>query len=104
MYDLKRNTYYRYKHAIKQAKKGFDQGRSDEIHSDLTNNNSTKFWKSWQSLHGKQDKGATRIKGKVDSRDIANEFAMSFKVIYDEANSDQAKQLSREFLSLYRDY
>ena len=41
------------------------------------------------------------INGKTDSNDIANEFAMSFKKIYDEANSDRAKHLTREFETIF---
>ena len=103
IYDLKRSTSYRFKLAIKKAKKTFDQGRSDNIHNNLITGNTVKFWKSWQSLHGKQ-KAGTRINGKIDGVDIANEFAANFKKIYDDANSDQAKKLSGEFDCAYSTY
>ena len=103
IYDLKRSTNYRFKLAVKNAKKAFDQRRSDNIHDNLVTGNTNKFWKSWQSLHGKQ-KAGTRINGKIDSVDIANEFATNFKKIYDDANSDQAKRLSGEFDSAYCTY
>ena len=104
VYDLKRSTSCRYKYEVKKAKKLFDQGRSNALHNELANNNGTKFWKAWKGLHGKQDDGAVRINGKIDDTDIANEFAASFKRIYDEASSDQARQLTREFHTLYDDY
>ena len=103
IYDLKRSTSYRFKLAVKNSKKAFDQSRSDNIHNNLVTGNTNKFWKSWQSLHGKE-KAGTRINGKIDNTDIANEFAANFKKIYDEANSDQARRLSSEFDIVYSDY
>ena len=90
--------------AVGKAKKQFDQDRSDDIHIDLLNGNSNRFWKSWQAVHGKRDDGATWINGKLGNKEVADEFAMGFRAIYDEANSDQAKLLSRNFQSLYRNY
>ena len=52
---------------------------------------------AWQTIHGKSEAGSLRINGKTDNKDIANEFATNFRKVYDEANSDQARQLSREF-------
>ena len=62
-----------------------------------------KFWKSWQSLHGKKQIGA-RVNGKTDNSDIANDFATNFKKIYDEADSDQARRLATKFDSAFIDY
>ena len=104
VHDLKKNAQSRYKYETKKAKKLFDQSRSDGIHNDLVNNDGVKFWKAWQGLHGKQDDGSTRINGKTENADIANEFAASFKKIYDEANSDQAKLISSNFQASYRNY
>ena len=101
IFNLKKSANSRYKLAARKAKKTFDQGRSDSIHNDLVNKNSTKFWKSWQELHGKRGDVSARINGKIDDTDIANEFATNFREIYDEANSDQAKRLSDDFESLY---
>ena len=104
IFEMKKNAHFRYKHAVKKAKKSFDQDRSDEIHDGLISGCGKRFWKSWQNLHGKTDAGTTRINGKTDNVDIANEFAMGFKKIYDEANSDQAKRLSCEFETVYSQY
>ena len=104
IFDLKKKSQYQYKHAVKKAKKLFDQERSDKIHEGLLDGSCKRFWKSWQNIHGKTDAGATRINGMTDNTDIANEFAMNFKRIYDEANSDRAKQLTRDFRPAYSDY
>ena len=104
IFDLKKSANSRYKLAVRKAQKTFDKGRSDTIHNDLVNRNSTRFWKSWQELHGKKGDVSARINGKIDSTDIANEFATNFREIYDEANSDQAKRLSDDFRSLFATY
>ena len=82
----------------------FDQDRSDQIHESLINGSGRNFWRKWQNVHGKSDAGSARINGKTDNKDIANEFATNFKRVYDEANSDQARQLSREFSTAYCAY
>ena len=104
IFELKKKSQLRYKCAVKKAKKLFDQDRSDRIHESLLDGSSKQFWKSWQNMHGKTDAGTTRINGKTNNKDIANEFAMNFKKIFDEANSDQAKQLTRNFETAYSDY
>ena len=104
IFDLKMRANYCYKLAVRKAKKLFDQDRSDEIHDDIIDGKSNKFWKSWKGLHGKKGDCTTRINGKIDSTDIANEFATNFGMIYNEANSDQAKRLSDEFESIYANY
>ena len=101
IYELKRSTNSRFKLALRKAKHTFDQERCDTIHSDLINNNPNSFWKSWQKLHGKKDDCQTRINGRVNDTDIANEFAASFKKIYDNANSDRAEILSQRFDSVF---
>ena len=104
IFNLKKETHYRYKYAVKRAKKLFDQERSDSIHESLIGGNGRNFWNKWQNIHGKTDNGSTRINGKMDDTDIANEFATNFKKIYDEANSDRTRQLSREFSTAYSCY
>ena len=101
VFDIKKNACYQYKLAVRRAKRDFDQNRSDAIHENLETGNSAKFWKSWQALHGKQ-RDSPRINGKILSRDIANEFAMNFKKIYDDANSAQANVLSDKFDTVYQ--
>ena len=88
IFDLKKKSHYRYKLAISRSKKESDLGLSDEIHNDLINGNSNRFWNSWQTLHGKQGVGPTRVNDKTDNREIAEEFAAGFRRIYDEANTD----------------
>ena len=67
IFDLKKRSQYQYKHAVKKAKKLFDQERSDKIHEGLLDGSCKSFWKSWQSIHGKTDAGATRINGMTDN-------------------------------------
>ena len=102
VFNIKKEASYKYKHAVRMAKKSFDQELCDEIHDNLTNNQCNDFWKSWKHIHGKQDDFSTRINDKIDHKDIANEFATSFKRIYDEANSDRARQLTAEFETVFR--
>ena len=44
---------------------------------------------------------ANSIDGKTEHKDIANEFAASFKSIYDIANSNHARQLTTELESIF---
>ena len=104
VFDLKKNTNYQYKLAVRRAKRSFDQTRSDTIHDNLVTNNNIKFWRSWQSLHGSKDNITTRVNGKIDSTEIANEFAAGFRKIYDDAKSDQADRISANFDSKFRSY
>ena len=104
IFNLKKDAHYRYKCAIRRSKKLSDQDHSDRIHDGLINGSGKDFWKGWQNVHGKSDNGSARINGKTDNKDIANEFAANFKKVYDEANSDRARQLSQDFLSAYSVY
>ena len=104
VFNMKKEAHYRYKCAVRRARKLFDQDRSNKIHESLINGFSRDFWKRWQNIHGKSDSGSSRINGKTGSNDIANEFATNFKRVYDEANSDRARQLSREFSTAYSTY
>ena len=104
IFDLKKKANARYKFAVRKAKNTFDQSRSDAIHSNLVNGNNNRFWKSWQELHGKKSDVPTRVNGKTDSNDIANEFAANFKRIYDDASTEQASCLSDNFNLLYSEY
>ena len=104
LFNLKKSTHFRYKHAIKVAKNTFEQEQCDRIHDQLTEGTTYHFWKSWKSVHGKGDNDTTRINGKFENGDIANEFANSFRRIYDEANTEQARVLSNKFHDLYNDY
>ena len=104
IFDLKKQSHFCYKCAIKKAKKLFDQNLSDRIHENLIDGDHRCFWKKWQNIHGKTDISSARINGKTDNTDIANEFAAGFKKIYDDANSDRARQLTRDFSTAYSAY
>ena len=104
IFDLKKKSHYRYKYAIRNAKRRFDQNLCDSIHLDLLNKDSNGFWKAWKSVHGNGKDESVRVNGKFNDIDIANEFASNFQKVYEEANSEQAKRLSYEFRSLYSDY
>ena len=69
--------------------------------TDNPEKNTTKFWKEWQSLQGRQSDSSLRINGKIDHKEIADDFAANFGRIYDEANSEQAKVLSNKFRNVY---
>ena len=104
IYELKRSTQCNYKLSVRRSKKAFDRSKCDKMHEDLLNGNSTNFWKQWQSIHGTQNVNGLRVNGKIDNKEIANDFATSFSNIYNEANSDQAKILTNRFRTSYFDY
>ena len=97
IHDLKVKSHCHYKVALRKAKRVFDQDHCDKMHNDLIGGNRNRFWKSWQQIHGGQCNNVTRINGKIDNKEIAEDFATNFKKIYDDANSDQARVLSDKF-------
>ena len=46
IFDEKKNSSYRYKCAVRKAKRNFDQAHCDKIHEDLLSNNNNRFWRS----------------------------------------------------------
>ena len=101
---MKKRAFYDYKLSIRRAKTDFDQSRVDDMHRSITCNDSNRFWKQWQSLHGKKNNYCTRINGKLDHKEIANDFAASFSRIYNEARSVQAQHLLSKFELLFPDF
>ena len=45
-FELKRKSHYRYKCAVRKAKKVFDQDRSDKIYESQIEGSAKCFWKS----------------------------------------------------------
>ena len=104
IFELKKKAFSTYKLSIRRAKNNFAQARVDEMHESLSDRNTTKFWKQWQNLHGKQKCSSQRINGKIDDKEIANNFAASFKKIYTEARSEQDTHLSNKFGTQFSEY
>jgi hypothetical protein len=70
-YDLMRSAKYKYKQAIRNAVKDYENKFSDELYEQLLAKDMFYFWKSWSrcAAHGRVR--ASCIDGKINDVDIA---------------------------------
>ena len=104
IFELKKSAHYRYKLYLRKCQKEFDQARNDDLHSDLLNRDTMKFWHSWKSIHGSGQTNATRIEGNFKNDKIADCFADSFESVYSSNDRERASDLKAKFDHLYSTY
>jgi hypothetical protein len=81
VYDLMRSAKYKYKQAIRNAVKEYENKFSDELYEQLLAKDMFSFWKSWsrRAAHGRVR--ASCIDGKIKDVDIAEVFKGKFSNI-----------------------
>ena len=104
IFDTKKNAYYRYKLAIRDAKRNFDQEKVDRLNDDLLNGDHCKFWKSFKHFNYTNTPQTPRINGLVNDRDIATCFADTYKSVYSSNDINQSHALTSQFQSAYDTY
>ncbi len=85
---------YRYKCAIQEAAREFEEKHTDELYCNWLSKNSLDFWKCWNSKYKKQLEINTCINGSSDNAAIAESFRAHLSTIYNDVNSDRFEQLN----------
>ena len=104
VYEQKKAAHYCYKAAIRKNRKVIDQQKCDSLHHHLLSKDPIQFWKSWSDIHGSKNDCTTRINGIVDDKCIADEFANSFKTIYNSNDKGASSNLRSKFDVLFSNY
>ena len=104
IFNMKKDTHYRYKLHVRRSQRQFDQTRNDDLHKHLLTKNSTSFWKSWKSIHGTGQMNTTRIDGFFKPKEIANCFADSFEKVYLSNDAERVSALGTKFSQMYDSY
>jgi len=86
--DIRKNSKYKYKLAIRSAARTADIEFDDEISQLYLKKDITKFWKKFNSRFSKRDSEPTSISGLSDDADIAEVFSKSFYDVYFDSYSD----------------
>lgn len=86
--DIRKNSKYKYKLAIRNAIHMADVEDDDELSQLYLKKDITKFWKKWNSRFLKHDSVPTSVNGCTKDADIAEEFSKSFSNVYFDSYSD----------------
>ena len=104
IFDCKRNCCLRYKHAIKNAKREYDQSMSDALLEDLESRDFESFWRNWRNRTKSSDSLVTRVDGEVTQTGIAEAFGNHFQGVYSDNNTPAHESLKTEFFRRFNDY
>jgi len=86
--DIRKDSKYKYKLAIRNAARTADIELDDEISQLYLKKDFTKFWKKWNSRFSKRNSVPTVINDRSEDCDIAAEFSKSFSNVYFDSYAD----------------
>ena len=89
---------------MRKCQREFDSKRNDDLHKNLSDEDHTKFWRSWKSIHGLNRDNAPRINGLIRDGEIADCFADSFEAVYHSNDTERVSALKSRFDELYSTY
>jgi len=72
------SSKYKYKLAIRDAVKSFENSFSDELHEHLLSKDINGFWRMWSAKTSKKILSVSNVDGKTSSHDIAGAFKNKF--------------------------
>ena len=107
VYDLRRDSKYKYKLAIRQAAELKDMDLDDEISQLYIAKDMNKFWKKWNSKFSKRNEIPHNINGRETDQDIADVFSNNFAQVCFNSYKDSDRvaklwdSLHSKFLSEY---
>ena len=107
IYDLRRDSKYKYKLAIRQAAELKDMDLDDEISQLYFAKDMNKFWKKWNSKFSKRNEIPHNINGRETDQDIADVFSNNFAQVCFNSYKDSDRvaklwdSLHSKFLSEY---
>ena len=96
-FDCRKNCHFTYKLAIRRSKALAEKESNDRLYLNLLEKDGVSFWKTWNGLNKVGCSVSSRINGKTEKNDIAEEFADYFESVYDNHDTDKHKSLGREF-------
>ena len=95
----------RYKYEIKRAKKAPKQAAWNRLHSSLSSQDTTSFWKTWKSLYGKNKSAITPVvNGQTSREGIAASFKEAFEKNSKPNNVTKVNKLNAKFEIEYANY
>ena len=104
IFECKKACTYRYKGAIRKAKKTRDEAVNNSLHDYLCDRDSDSFWKSWRNENKAVDSLVTRIDGVTGEKDVADAFAVHFQRVYSGSESSAHLSLKSEFEAKFSDF
>ena len=87
LFDCKKDCTFRYKKAIKDAKKRQASKRGDELHEHLSSCDYYLFWATWRRCYKQTDSLVPRIDGEMSEKGIAGAFCDHFCKVYSGSDS-----------------
>ena len=90
LFEIKKNTKYKYKLAIRNAITAYENQHDERIIDNFKMKNSNEFWKSWRKKMNKIKPPECRVNGSNDPTMIANAFMNNFRSTYYDSGSIQA--------------
>ena len=104
IYTCKVQCSFKYKKAIRNAKRDFINGGNDELFNNLTAHDSNAFWKLWRGRCKESDSTVTRIDGETTEVGIARAFRRHFCNVYSNHDSPSHELLRSEFQTNFDAY
>lgn len=103
IYCNMRDDKLRYKLAIKHAKKEAEGMISDDLYKNLSQKNSTNFWKTWKSKIVHKIKGSVSVEGSNSDKETTSLFAKYFSSATSpntpEYHNDKREEFHKTFLA-----
>ena len=99
-----RDCSFKYKHAIRKAKRDYEAQRDDELSDNLITRDSASFWKSWRYRNKESDSLVTRVNGEVTKEGIAGAFREHFQNVYSGSESPKHESLKSDFMHDFHFY
>ena len=104
IFDCKKDCIYKYKTAIRKQKADCKKQKTDDMHSNLLENDSNSFWRKWNTMNKSGSSIASRINGNTDEKDIADAFASHFETVYGNHDSPEHVKLKESFSDVFSTY
>jgi len=89
VFSIMKNAKYRYKLAVKDAVRAFEEKCSDELYDNLLSKDLNNFWKCWKKKQCKNVTKISTIDGKCDDLDIAEVFKSKFSSVIAQCNKSE---------------
>ena len=94
-----------YKSALRAAQRAPKQATWDRIHTALSNNETTTFWKQWRQLYNKNNSHLPPVVDGVSAeKDIANVFKVCFQKNSTPNNEQKVQELNQKFATAHHYY
>ena len=82
LFQIKKNTKYKYKLAVRQAFANYEHQYDDELYKHFLSKRLLDFWKSWSKKFRRNAVNDVFIDGSNDSKVVADAFAKHFSDVY----------------------